>query len=310
MHHWHWLIVIYLFLGGLGAGAYLTSFAAEKGWLGSNSHLKRVGYLIAAPIVAIGTILLVFDLGQGLHKPWLLIRLLVNFSSVMTWGVYILSGFIIVGLVKGFLVLKNQSVPTVITWLGAFLAIATCAYTGLLVAVIRAVPIWNSYLMPLLFIISAISTGLSVTTILAHFIEKEGKANAREGQAHLHLIVAEVVIVAIFLGMMVSGLNGPVGTESAKLVMFGPYTFIFWGYFIILGLICPLGVFALENLKSKKLAKKVLTEPVLRETTATSESSHSSYLMLVTDYFVLVGGFALRALVIFAALPIWDGTIK
>jgi len=70
MHHWHWLIVIYLFLGGLGAGAYLTSFAAEKGWLGSNSHLKRVGYLIAAPIVAIGTILLVFDLGQGLHKPY------------------------------------------------------------------------------------------------------------------------------------------------------------------------------------------------------------------------------------------------
>jgi len=31
MGHWGWLIAIYLFLGGLGAGAYLTSFAAEKG---------------------------------------------------------------------------------------------------------------------------------------------------------------------------------------------------------------------------------------------------------------------------------------
>lgn len=65
---WRWLIVIYLFLGGLGAGAYLTSFAAGKGWIGNSPALQRAGYFIATPIVALGTILLVFDLGQGLKK--------------------------------------------------------------------------------------------------------------------------------------------------------------------------------------------------------------------------------------------------
>ncbi|MBC2724152.1 MAG: polysulfide reductase NrfD, partial [Desulfosporosinus sp.] len=39
MGHWGWLIAIYLFLGGLGAGAYLTSFAAEKGLLGKTTNL-------------------------------------------------------------------------------------------------------------------------------------------------------------------------------------------------------------------------------------------------------------------------------
>lgn len=311
MQHWHWLIVIYLFLGGLGAGSYLTSFAAEKGWLGSNSHLKKVGYYIAAPIVAFGTVLLVFDLGQGLHKPWLLVRLLFNLSSVMTWGVYILSGFIMVGLVKGFLVFKKKSGPSVLTWLGALLALATCAYTGLLVAVIEAVPIWNSYIMPMLFVVSAISTGLSVTTILAHFAEKEGKADAREGKAHLILIAIEIVIAAIFFGMMASGSNGPVGVKSAELVMFGAYAYIFWGYFIFLGLSFPLGVFVREYMHARQPAKSVVTEPavVTREIAATAENKHGSYLILVTDYFVLVGGFTLRALIIFAALPIWDGTI-
>ncbi|WP_366123908.1 NrfD/PsrC family molybdoenzyme membrane anchor subunit, partial [uncultured Campylobacter sp.] len=32
---WGWLIVIYLFLGGLGAGAFLCSALAYKGFLGS-----------------------------------------------------------------------------------------------------------------------------------------------------------------------------------------------------------------------------------------------------------------------------------
>ena len=205
--HWHWLIVIYLFLGGLGAGAYLTSFAAEKGWLGPSSSLKRAGYYLAAPIVAIGTLLLVFDLGQGLYKPWLLIGLLSNLSSVMTWGVYILSFFIIIGLIKGFLVFKNKNAPAVLTWAGAILALATGAYTGILLAVVEAVPFWNTAIMPVLFVVSALSTGLSATALLALLIEKQVSQQVREGQAHLLLIVAELVIAALFFGLMYSVLN-------------------------------------------------------------------------------------------------------
>ncbi|MDR0841884.1 MAG: polysulfide reductase NrfD, partial [Acidobacteriota bacterium] len=67
--HWSWLIIIYLFLGGLGAGTYLASLAAEKGLFGRNSALGRTGYFIAPPIVALGTLLLLFDLGQGIRKP-------------------------------------------------------------------------------------------------------------------------------------------------------------------------------------------------------------------------------------------------
>ncbi|KUO62673.1 MAG: oxidoreductase [Gracilibacter sp. BRH_c7a] len=311
MHHWNWLIVIYLFLGGLGAGAYLASFAAEKRWLGRNSHLARIGYYLAAPIVAFGTLLLVFDLGQGLHKPWLLIRLIFNFGSVMTWGVYILAAFIVVGLLKAFFVFKKKQAPQVITLAGAVLALATGAYTGLLIAVIEAVPFWNTLVMPILFVVSALSTGLSLTTLVAHFMEKEGSANPLEGKVHLALVAAELLIVAIFFGMMALGFKGPVGAKSASLVMFGSYAIVFWGYFIALGLLLPLVVFGREYLLAKQSAPKVATEGAStgKETAIAAEAEHSSYLVLATDLSILIGGFALRALIIFTALPIWDGKL-
>lgn len=307
--HWHWLIIIYLFLGGLGAGAYLTSFAAEKGWLGKNSSLNRIGYLISAPIVAIGTLLLVFDLGQGLTKPWLLIGLLKNPTSVMTWGVYILALFILVGLIKGYFILKNKTAPNILTIAGAVLALATGTYTGLLLTVIDAVPFWATWIMPVLFVVSALSTGLSITVLLAIFVEKEKYNEGQEGKAHMLLIGAELILVAVFVGMMFFGVNGPVGKESAELVISGVYSLVFWGYFIGLGLIFPLLAFIYQHRKSKQSAKQpvVETSSADSEIAATVQKKHHSYLTIVSDISVIIGGFALRGLVILSAIPVWDG---
>ena len=165
--------------------------------------------------------------------------------------------------------------------------------------------------MPVLFVASALSTGLSVTALTAHFLEKEGSTDATEGKVHLALVIVEIVIVAIFFGMMAAGAKGPVGAESASLVIYGKYAIVFWGYFIALGLLLPLVVFGLEYQRAKQPGRQVVTEPASlgTEITTTAEGSQQSYLVLVTDLAVLVGGFALRALVIFAALPIWDGKL-
>jgi formate-dependent nitrite reductase membrane component NrfD len=291
--HWHWLIVIYLFLGGLGAGAYLTSFAAEQGWLGKNSSLKRVGYYIAAPLVALGTGLLVLDLGQGLYKPWLLGRLLLNHQSVMTWGVYILSAFILLGFIKGFLVFKNKTSPSVLTWAAAILALATAAYTGLLLAVVDNIPFWNTGIMPVLFVVSALSTGFSAVDLLVPFMEKGVSRSSRENQVHLSIIATELVVVAIFFSMMLSGLKGTAGLKSAQVAVSGQYALMFWVVFIALGLIFPLIVNTAQYLKRRKLSAPF--------------KGHRSYVHMFSDFCLLAGGFVLRAVIVMAALPIWDG---
>lgn len=308
--HWHWLIIIYLFLGGLGAGAYLTSFAAEKGWLGISSSLSRTGYFISGPIVTIGTVLLVFDLGQGLNKPLLLIGLLTNPSSVMTWGVYILAAFILVGLLKGLFLLLKKSAPNILTLAGAVLALATGTYTGLLLSVIKAVPFWATGIMPVLFVVSALSTGLSLTSLLAPLVEKGNFNEGKEDKAHIFIIGTELLIVSAFVGLMVLGVNGPVGQESVSLIVSGVYSVIFWGYFIGLGLFIPLIIFAYQYWHSKKFYMEPTNEEystVNSELTTAANKGHLSYLTIVSDILVIIGGFALRALVILAAIPVWDG---
>ncbi len=307
--HWHWLIVIYLFLGGLGSGAYLTSFAAEKGWLGNNTSLARAGYYISGPLVAIGTALLVLDLGQGFRQPWLLIRLILNVQSVMTWGVYILSAFIIVGVIKGYAVFKGIKVPAAFTWAGTVLALATGTYSGLLLSVVDAVPFWNSPIMPFLFVVSGFSTGLSATCLLAPLVEKGSINEGRAGQVHLGVVGLELIIAAIFFGSMLMGLNGPVGAESAKMVIMGRYAIVFWGYFIGLGLIIPLIVYLLQFLKARQASKLHLAkiDSSDAEQAAALENGNHSYLNKFTDAAVLVAGLSLRALILFSAIPLWNG---
>lgn len=292
--HWDWLTVIYLFSGGLGAGAYFTSFAAEQGWLGAGSRLARIGYYIGAPIVACSALLLVWDLGQGFRKPWLLINIFSNPNSVMTWGVWILSAFMIVGLIKGFLTFKRISAPAALTWAGAILALATAGYTGLLVAVVNAVPFWNDGIILLLFLVSALSTGLSAVALLASFTVRTKANPAGESRAHILLIAVELILVVIFLSLTLTGVKGPAGTESAKLLVSGGYKLVFWGYFMGLGLLFPLVIFSLQNHRFRRQRKVRLTK-------------HGSFLSRVADFMVLIGGLSLRFLVVFAAIPVWNG---
>ena len=307
--HWGWLIVIYLFLGGLGAGAYLTSFAASKGYLGNAPALRRVGYLVAAPIVAIGTALLVFDLGQGLKKPLLLIGLLANPKSVMTWGVYILSGFIAVGLVVAFLAWKKKEIPNVLASIGALLAISTGAYTGLLISVIKEVPIWNTFFMPVLFVISALSTGLSLTVLLGHLLEKGAESNEKfVCKVHVFLVLAEIAVLAAFLGLMISGANGPVAAESAKMIVSGSLALPFWVILVGAGLAFPL---VAQGLRITQLSKAHILVPTaaFTEQAATGHAHSASVSVLAGDLTLVLGGLVLRYVVILASIPIWNGTL-
>lgn len=315
---WGWLIVIYLFMGGLGAGAFLTSFAAGRGWIGNSPALQRVGYFISGPIVAVGTLLLVFDLGQGLKKPWLLIGLIMNLRSVMTWGVYILACFIVVGLIVGFLTWKKKVVPKVFLYAGAFLALATGTYTGLLVAVVKGVPFWNTYLMPVLFVVSALSTGMSITSIVSAVIEKGQKTDElKVCKTHIVLVGSEVVLLLAIFASMLSGRHGVVGIESANMILSGSLSLAFWILLVAVGLILPLAVFIMNYIKLSKSHSKVQAKVELASASsravqsgAHSEEIDCSRSLLTVDAGVVIGGFILRYVVIFAALPIWNGILK
>ncbi len=65
--HWGWWIVWYFFLGGIAAGAYFIAALVELVGGEHDRRLGRVGYLLAAPLVAVCGALLILDLNQPLR---------------------------------------------------------------------------------------------------------------------------------------------------------------------------------------------------------------------------------------------------
>lgn len=320
MHVWGWFISIYLFLGGIGGGAYLTSFAAEKGVFGQTPELQRLGYIISAPVAAAGAGLLLLDLGQGLHKPWLLLGLVTNPYSVMSWGTGILSGFICLSLIRGALALFQKPAPALITWTGAVFALATAGYTGMLLAAVKAVPLWHNPIIPVLFIISALSAGLSATALLSHCIKKDHPEPKRVCLVHVMLVIAELAVLAILFYVIQSGRLGPIAAKSGAMIMFGSFAAVFWIFLVGLGLAFPLVIYIYHYLFHKPYhspttpindsAHVYLLETVDSESAVTDGSAQKiPKFLTLCDMAVLVGGLSLRCLIIFAALPVWSGVL-
>ncbi len=97
---WGFLIVAYLFLGGLSAGLFFVSALAT--YLQGNGEpayprIARLGAMLAPWPVAIGSVLLVFDLGHWYR----FYKLFVTFEwhSPMSIGAWLLAGFTLVTLV-------------------------------------------------------------------------------------------------------------------------------------------------------------------------------------------------------------------
>lgn len=136
---WGAPIAWYLFLAGLGGGAFITS--AFLRWKHPEAHgMRFAGHIIAPVVVIIGLFLLMFDAEAGLHNPLRFALLLHNPCSVMTWGVVFLAAFVIIALVTLLLDCLKKQVPAWLEIAGSVFAVCVGAYTGALLGVCPDVP--------------------------------------------------------------------------------------------------------------------------------------------------------------------------
>jgi len=274
---WEWLPAIYLFLGGLGAGAFLVAATLEfsgKRYEFDFCPPTLVGAILPGPLVALGTVLLIFDLGAGLREPWRIFYMFTHFSSVMTWGIWILSVFIPLALVYGFLEVMDtyplvwermtkrlallqrlsvRRIKRIVAAVGAVFAVATALYTGLLLSAVGpAIPFWSTSvlpflpipMMPLLFLVSAISTGIGLTVDLSGTLALPDmqKRFRRLPLIHLALIGIEAVLLGLLL--FTAFVEGGAAAQAARDIAMGPHSLVFWILIVLVGFVFPLAVHA------------------------------------------------------------------
>ena len=283
---WGPMIAWYLFLAGASAGAFLTSAFVEVKY--PESVKMRVAGRIIAPIfLGIGLVMLMLDAEAGLHNPLRFFWLIANPGSVMTLGVYFICVFMPVALVSALLEVLKKPVPKWLTWVGIVFAFAVAAYTGFLLGVVKAFPLWNNAVLPILFVVSALSAGLAATSLVGLLVDRERFEQMwLIKKSHVILSAIEMVVLATMLVIVSAG--SVEGAASVYSLVAGHYAPAFWGGIVLLGLVAP---FIIEGYPVF-ITKRVET------------SMTSMVVSVIGEAGVLVGGFMLRLLVVLSALPV------
>ena len=277
------MVAWYLFLAGASAGAFLTSAFVEVKY--PESVKMRVAGRIIAPIfLGIGLVMLMLDAEAGLHNPLRFFWLIANPGSVMTLGVYFICVFMPVALIEAVLELLKKDVPRWLTVIGDVFAFAVAAYTGFLLGVVDAYPLWNNAILPVLFVISALASGLAAVNLCGLILDRENIEKMFDlKKGHVVLGAAEIIALVVMFIIVASG--DPQGAASIQSMLTGGFAGMFWIGLVLVGLLMPL----------------LIGANALRA----SEGSQSSVaLEYASECGVLVGGFMLRLLIVLAALPI------
>jgi formate-dependent nitrite reductase membrane component NrfD len=238
--HWGWLIAAYLFLGGMGAGAYAV--AAINTFMGKGLEASTtVGLWLGFPALAVGSLLLLADLGS----PWRAILAGARpRTSWMARGFWVISLFMIVALIHVLFVTFGDreteagGLETALAAVGLLLAVLTMAYTGLLLGASKGIPFWRTGVVPMVFVISGLVTGhfavlVGVAVFYAGMLDKAVTVMSLEAVA---LVVVEVLAIVFFLQ---GAFRIPDSRDSGRRLL-GQQSFIF-GYFIM-GLAAPLAL--------------------------------------------------------------------
>jgi formate-dependent nitrite reductase membrane component NrfD len=293
---WGTIIAAYLFLAGLSAGAFITSSYVSRKYPKAVT-IRVVGRFISPILMGIGLLLLIVDAEAGLKDPLRFIYLFTNFNSVMTIGTYFISIFMMAAAYVALMEILKKKVNKVIEYVGVVFAVATAMYTGFLIGVITTVPLWNTAILPILFVVSALSTGIAGTMLVSAFFNKhEVHQVLSVKKIHLTLLATEVFL--IFTMFLITSTSNEAAAESVSSLVTGEFSVLFWIGLMTIGLLLPILIEALELWNERKMNHSVAGIQIA------SAGNKGILLTVVTESSVLAGGFILRLLLLSAAVPI------
>jgi formate-dependent nitrite reductase membrane component NrfD len=182
-------------------------------------------------------------------RLWLWLRLQHNFRSWLVIGTYFLLaygalgfGWLLAGLFVG-------SVPSVLQWLSAALAIASACYSAFLFAQAKGRDLWQSPVFLWHLLVQALVAG-AATLLIAGFLMDATQEIMRP--AVVILLISLVASLAMIMGEVALPHIGEDVRIATQTLTKGKLSTRFWGLAIGVGLVAPivLAVVALTSVSS------------------------------------------------------------
>ena len=163
---WHASYAIYFFVIGVSAGLAFLSYGT---WLTPALRPLRAKAAYGSfALLAVGGALLIADLSQPMRFLNVLNPAYLKFSSPLAWGALNIVAFAVSSVVYLLALRKgDESRGRWLAALTALLALGLPIYTGYDLTVHQSRAVWNTPIMPVLFVALAIASGSAVGALLA-----------------------------------------------------------------------------------------------------------------------------------------------
>lgn len=255
---WHASYAIYFFVIGILAG---LSFLSYGSWITPALRpLREKAAYISLGLLAVGGLLLIADLSQPMRFLNTLNPAYLNFSSPLAWGALNIVAFGIVSVLYILELKKGQDSARgkLLAMIAALLALGLPIYTGYDLTVHQSRPIWNTPIMPVLFVALAIASGSAAGSLLAG-----GNAAAQKVLREYMLWSTAGVGVALISILGTTNYGGSASELTFMVLTSGTMGTIFVGGGILLGTAAPVAILFLAHLRQQATAAMLMLAALL-----------------------------------------------
>lgn len=252
--YWGILIALYLFYTGISAGAVLITSLGPISGIKNLRKTAQVGAVVGLSLIAIAPVHLIFDLEQPQRFISLLFNFHFNATSPMAYGVFVLLLYGIALLLYLWNLSQDNEKNIKTFGIASFvLALGLETYTGLLLGNVQAHALWNTALMPVIFLFSALASGTAMVLLALSVYEKMTGNNLSAekqslGSGFKWFILADLLLTVIFVIVLFNG-NDAQYANGYYLLHQEAFTFIVLEN--VIGLLVPFVILSYRPLATK-----------------------------------------------------------
>jgi len=219
---------IAFYAGGLGGGLYLVSLYFNSLWGMFISWLIIAIIKGGAHLIYLGKPLRFWRIILRPNTSWLARGIIFVFMFIIFTAIQLIFSYWLPG----------SAAEIVFKSLAGIAALAVTVYTGFVLNTVKAVPFWNSTLLPLLFVLCGIMGGFGLSVIIALNGGNVDISTAETGSRWLLIINALIIVIYLWTAAN----RETTGKKSVMEQMRGNLAPIFWIGIVALGIVIPLAI--------------------------------------------------------------------
>lgn len=276
---WGLWIAVYIFFIGLSAGSFLISSLVYVFGMKKFEPVGRLALFTALVTLVIALLSVWADVGH-MERFWH-VFVYPNFESPMAWMIWLYTAYFLLLAVETWYLLRrdlvlargssgwkalvyraltfcthqtsdesvrrDRKVVKVLASIGIPVAIMFHGGVGTLFGVVAARPAWNSGMFPILFLLSALVSGGALLALVSAVFQ-DGLNRYRVtivalGQLVLGMLLLDVLFQIAEI-LVTSYGQVPAHVAALKLMLAGPYWWVFWVWQIVIGTMVPIVILA------------------------------------------------------------------